>query len=67
MRHLRDPSHTPRLLSTSAEVYEKLYQRFMSLEEYELARSEGLSLVREMTQTMKVLNELTKNIDPLVT
>ena len=53
-------------IAATASVYEKLHQKFMSLEEHELVRSEGLSLAREMTQTMKVLNELTKNIDPPV-
>lgn len=60
---LADPS--VRMAATAA-VYEKLYQRFMSLEDYEIGRSAGLSLVREMTQTMKLLNELSKNIAPPV-
>ena len=61
------PLADPRIrIAATAEVYEKLSQRFMSLEENEIGRTTGLSLVREMTQTMKLLNELTKNIDPPV-
>ena len=58
-------AHPSVRIAVTAEVYEKLYREFEALPEGELDQR-GLGLAREMTQTMKVLNELTKNIDPPV-
>ena len=58
-------AHPSVRIAATAEVYEKLYRAFEALPEERLA-DKGLGLAREMTQTMKVLNELTKNSDPPV-
>ena len=58
-------AHPSVRIAATAEVYEKLYREFEALPEGSLGQ-QGLGLAREMTQTMKVLNELTKKIDPPV-